>query len=196
MRGVEQIPWMYDALLWFGEHTGLASWRAWLVRGATGRVLDLGCGTGRNLPLYDREKHPLVIGFDPAREPLLRARRRAPGVPLVRARAEALPFKPGSFDTVVSGLVFCSIGDVPAAFREVRRVLAPGGALRMLEHVRSTTWYGRVQDFLQPAWTKVAGGCVPNRDTVGAVERAGFSIEPGQYRAHHNMRRLQARPPP
>src|SRR5215470_7653604 len=106
MRGVEHIPWAYDAICAFAEWRGLGRWRRWLVAGARGRTLDLGCGTGRNLPLYPPGVR--VIGLDPAWAPLRRARRRAPHVPLVMGSAEALPFRHGAFDTVVSGLVFCS----------------------------------------------------------------------------------------
>jgi SAM-dependent methyltransferase len=195
MRGIEQIPWAYDALLWLYEKAGLSRWRSWLVRGARGRVLDLGCGTGRNLPLYDRSAAPALIGFDPSLDSLRKARRRAPGVPLVQARAEALPFKSGAFDTVVSGLVFCSVDDVPRGLAEVERTLAAGGRLRMLEHVRSPGLGGRLQDLLQPAWTCLAGGCRPNRDTEAAVARAGFAIDPASRRAQGTMRRFEARPP-
>ena len=112
MRGVEQVPWLYDAGMVLLEKAGLGRWRSWLARGVRpGRVLDLGCGTGRNFPLYGSGVR--AIGLDPCRASLLKARRRAPGVPLVRARAEALPFRDGAFDAVVSALVFCSVGDVP-----------------------------------------------------------------------------------
>ena len=81
MRGLEQIPWLYDALCSVYERTGLARWRRWLVDGARGRALDVGCGTGRNLPLYGAAVR--VVGLDPAWDSLRRARRRAPRVPLV-----------------------------------------------------------------------------------------------------------------
>lgn len=192
MRGIEQIPWLYDAMLWVGEATGLRSWREKLAKGARGRVLDVGCGTGRNLPLFGPGAK--VIGLDPARESLLRAHRRAPGVPLVRASAEKLPFRDGAFDTVVSGLVFCSVPDPLRGLAEVKRVLAPGGQLRMLEHVRSQSPLGaRWQDFIQPLWTWVAGGCHPNRDTEANVRKAGFEIDPADHRAHKGMRRFSAR---
>lgn len=192
MRGLEQIPWLYDAMLWVGEATGLRSWREKLVSGASGRVLDVGCGTGRNLPLYSPGMK--VIGLDPARETLLKARRRAPGVPLVRGSAEKLPFRDGAFDAVVSGLVFCSVPDPLRGLAEVKRVLAPGGQLRMLEHVRSTGRLGaRWQDFIQPLWTWVSGGCRPNRDTEANVRKAGFEIDPADHRAHKTMRRFSAR---
>ncbi len=193
MRGIEQIPWLYDVGMALVEATGLRRWRAWLTGGvAGGRVLDIGCGTGRNLALFG--KGVRAIGVDPCPQSLRQARRRAPGVPLVRARAEALPFRDGAFDTVVSGLAFCSVGDVPRGLGEVRRVLKPGGALRMLEHVRSrrplAAW---VQARTQPAWTWFTGGCHPNRDTEAAVAAAGFVVDPEGYRARNEMRRFEAR---
>ncbi len=193
MRGVEQVPWLYDAAMVLLEKTGLGRWRSWLARGVRpGRVLDLGCGTGRSLPLFGPGAR--AIGVDPCRESLLAARRRAPGVPLVRARAEALPFRDHAFDTVVSGLVFCSVGDVPRGLAEVRRVLKPGGTLRMLEHVRSgsrlAAW---LQDVTQPAWTWATGGCHPNRRTEEAVAAAGFAVDPASCAAEGDMRRFEAR---
>jgi len=191
VRGFEQIPWLYDATLALAERTGLKRWREWLCEGTRARVLDLGCGTGRNLPLLP----PGSVGLDPALDPLRRARRRAPAARLVQARAEALPFRDASFDTVVSGLVFCSVDDPRRGLSEVRRVLRPAGTLRMLEHVRSERpWRARVQDLIQPAWTRVAGGCRPNRATERSVEGAGFGIDRDTYRARKNLRRFVARP--
>jgi ubiquinone/menaquinone biosynthesis C-methylase UbiE len=191
MRGVEQVPWIYDAICALAERGGLGRWRRWLVQGARGRTLDLGCGTGRNLPLLPSGTRAVAV--DPSRHCIRRARRRAPAVPVVIARAEALPFRDATFDTVLSGLVFCSVGDPARGLAEVRRVLRPGGELRMLEHVRATTpWHARVQDLIQPAWTWVAGGCHPNRDTERAVGWAGFLIE--DRRAQGTMRRFRARP--
>ena len=194
MRGIDQTPWAYDAMMAVSEWAGLARWRSWLVGGARGRTLEVGCGTGRNLPLYSPGVR--VVGVDPGWQNLLRARRRAPHVPLVRASAEALPFKDGVFDTVVAGLVFCSVPDPMKGLAEVKRVLVPqGGALRMLEHVRSTTVVGaRLQDLVQPAWTWIAGGCHPNRNTERNVEAAGFRIEEEGRRARNDLRRFQARP--
>lgn len=190
MRGVEQIPWLYDPFLWLMEHTGFGPWRRWLPAGARGRTLDLGTGTGRNLPLLPAGVSAVAV--DPYVWNLRRARRRAPGVPLVRARAEALPFRAGAFDTVLSGLVLCSVDDADTSLAEAKRVLRPGGALRLLEHVRADGLRGRLQDASQPAWTALAGGCRPNRDTEGAVGRAGFEVEPGSRRAAGVMRRLVA----
>lgn len=190
MRGLEQVPWLYDPFLWLAEHTGLGPWRRWLPSGAAGRTLDLGTGTGRNLPLLPAGAR--AVGVDPYVWNLRRARRRAPGVALVRARGEALPFKDGAFDVVLSGLVLCSVDDPAAALGELRRVLRPGGVLRLLEHVRADGLRGRLQDWVQPAWTAVAGGCRPNRDTEGEVRRAGFEVDGGSRRARGVMRRLVA----
>src|SRR5262249_59314881 len=104
MRGVEQIPWLYDACCALVERCGLGRWRQWLVEGAVGRTLDIGCGTGRNLPLVDA--HVRVIGLDPAHASLLAARRRAPGGPLVRGAAPALPFPHRAFATPLRRLAF------------------------------------------------------------------------------------------
>ena len=193
MRGIEQIPLFYDLMMAVAEATGFGRWRRALVRGARGRILDVGCGTGRNLPLYAKDAQ--VVGADIRVELLLAARKRAPDRPLLLASAEALPFRDHVFDTVVSGLVFCSVPDALTGLREVHRVLRPDGRLRMLEHVRSTHpamagW----QDVIQPAWTLISGGCHPNRDTEATVVAAGFEIEAAGRRSRRNVRLFAARP--
>jgi len=193
VRGVEQVPWLYDALCAVADRLGLARWRRWLAQGARGRTLEVGCGTGRNLTLYTPAAR--VVGLDPSLDALRRARRRAPRTPLVAATAGALPFRDRAFDTLVSSLVFCTVPDPAHGLSEARRVLAAGGQLRMLEHVRSTTpWKARWQDRLQPLWTRVSGGCHPNRDTEAAVAAARFLIDPGQRRARGHLRRFVAHP--
>ncbi len=192
MRGAEQIPWLYDPALALLERLGLGRWRRWLAAGARGRTLDLGCGTGRNLPLFPAET--LAVGVDPCPQSLARAHRRSPRALLVLARAEALPFKDGAFDTVVSGLVLCSVTDPPAAASEMLRVLAPRGTVRALEHVRSPLpWKARMQDWTQPAWTRFSGGCHPNRETERTLEAAGLAIDPSTRLARDTMRRFEAR---
>jgi ubiquinone/menaquinone biosynthesis C-methylase UbiE len=190
MRGLEQVPWIYDAMCAISEATGLRRWRQWLARGARGLTLDLGCGTGRNLALFPAEAR--IVGVDLAADSLRRARSREPRARLVRASAEALPFRKGTFDTVVGGLVLCSVDQADATIAEIHRVLRDDGELRLLEHVRSTKpWKARLQDLLQPAWTTLSGGCHPNRDTEAAVLGAGFDVS--ERRARNDMRRMALR---
>lgn len=194
MRGVEQIPWLYDVFLWLAERWGgLGGWRRWLVGGARGRVLDLGTGSGHNLALLPPGTRAVAV--DTCRQNLEAAARRGPGVALVRARAEQLPFRGGAFDTVLAGYVLCSVVDPPAALAEVARVLAPGGTIRILEHVRSRhPGWARFQEAVQPAWTRVTGGCHLERDTGAAVDRAGFRVRPGSRRERGVMLALEAEP--
>jgi ubiquinone/menaquinone biosynthesis C-methylase UbiE len=193
MRGVEQIAWAYDAFMTVVEWTGLGRWRQWLVHGASGATLEVGCGTGRNLPLYGDAHRVVALELD--RHVLKAARKRASRVPLVLGNAEDLPFRDGQFDTVVSGLVFCTVRDPHRGLAEVRRVIRADGQLRMMEHVRAASpWAARLQDLGQPAWTWIAGGCHPNRDTEANVEAAGFRIDRQTRLARKNMRRFVARP--
>jgi ubiquinone/menaquinone biosynthesis C-methylase UbiE len=191
MRGVEQIPWVYDAMCALMEWSGFDRWRAWLVKGATGRTLEVGSGTGRNLARYPQTS--ALIALEPSREALDASRARRGPALLVRGSAEALPFREGAFDTVVSSLVFCSVPRPEVGLAEIRRVLAPSGTLRMLEHVRSESRLGGWwDDTIQPLWTVVAGGCHPNRRTEHVVASSGFSIT--DRRARGSMRRFVATP--
>ena len=192
MRGVEQIPWLYDALIRL--FPGLSRWRCELLTRASGRVLEVGCGTGLGLRELAGQVDALY-GIDPARDSLQRSRRRAPDAGLAVAAAESLPFLDDSFDCVVSSLVFCSVGNPDRGLAEIRRVLRPDGRLLMLEHVQARNRVGaRILDALQPSWTLIAGGCHPNRQTERAVERAGFRIDPDSHRARGLMRLFIARP--
>jgi len=190
MRGVEQIPWLYD--LSMALMPGMQRWRRSLAALACGRVLEVGCGTGQMLPLYPDSVE--LLGLDPNRESLDRANRRAPAAGLMVGSAEHLPFTDALFDTVVSGLVFCSVPDPTRGLAEIRRVLKPDGRLLMLEHVHARSRPGRwLLDTLQPPWTWITGGCYPNRDTEKIVENAGFCIERAHYRAQGVIRHFVAR---
>ena len=135
----------------------------------------------------------MALELDPALLP--RARRRCPEARFVVGDAEALPFAEKAFDTVVSALVFCSVPRPEVGLRKIRRVLRADGSLRMMEHVRSEgPVVGRLQDALQPAWTRLSGGCHPNRDTEETVRQAGFELEPESRRAKKSMRRFSVRP--
>jgi len=190
MRGIEQIPWLYD--LSMAMMPGIRRWRRSLAELAQGRVLEVGCGTGQMLPLYPETVE--LFALEPNPDSLERARRRAPRAALSRALAEHLPFPDACFDTVASGLVFCSVPDPARGLAEIRRVLKPDGSLLMLEHVHARSRLGRwLLDTLQPPWTLLTGGCHPNRNTEQSVEDAGFCIERANYMARGVMRHFVAR---
>lgn len=168
-------PRLYDACVGALDRIGLGRLRDALSRDLTGEVLEVGVGTGRQL-LH----HPpgaRVTAVDPDAAAIRRAARRAPGVRLLVARAEALPFPDDAFDAVVFALVLCTVDDPPRALREARRVLRPGGRLRVLEHVRSPhPAIARAQAFANPVWGRLAGGCRLDRATRDSVIEAGFSV--------------------
>jgi ubiquinone/menaquinone biosynthesis C-methylase UbiE len=166
----------YDPFFWAFERAGLAKLRERLLREARGRVLEIGAGTGLNAKYYPEGLDELVFA-EP--EPTMAARlERRIGGPTVRAGAESLPFPDDSFDTVVSTLVLCTVDDLDASLREIRRVLTANGQLLLLEHVRGDdgSLLGRCQDRLQRPWRVFACGCNCNRRTVDAVARAGFDV--------------------
>ena len=150
-----------------------------LLTGACGAVLEIGGGTGANLAHYRDVDRVTIAEPDPFMRSRIRPKLQDARVPVEvsAAGAEALPFPDGSFDTVVSTLVLCSVPDQAAALDEVRRVLRPGGRLLFIEHVRAAGPMARWQDRLEPLWRRLFGGCHPNRDTVAAIEEAGFEIE-------------------
>ena len=164
--------WLYDLLMKSLGWLGLDRLRERLVRDARGRTLEIGSGTGLNLPYYGVGASPL-IALDVDRDGLLRARARSPRALFVQASVEALPFREATFDTVVSCLVFCSVPDPAAGLNEVHRVLSRSGEVRMLEHVRPAgRFLGWLADRLTPMWRYVAGGCHLNRRTVEALVAA------------------------
>jgi ubiquinone/menaquinone biosynthesis C-methylase UbiE len=167
----------YDRALAQTEAAGLADRRAALLAQARGRVLELGAGTGLNLAHYPAGLDELVL-TEPE-EPMLRLlRERAGGVAtVVAAPAERLPFDDAGFDTVVTTLTLCTVADLPAALAEVRRVLAPGGRLLFLEHVRSDEpRVARRQDLVAPLWRRLGHGCHCNRATLQAIEAASLEL--------------------
>ena len=168
--------WGYDLVVGVLERRGLSERRRALLSCASGRVLELGAGTGLNFPLY-----PPGIELT-AVEPDASMRRRALARAGGRARvlagdALSLGFPDASFDTVVFTLVLCSVPDVERALEEAVRVLAPGGRLVLLEHVRPSGLLGRAADWLTPVWKLCAGGCRLNRDPRPALERLGLAFE-------------------
>jgi SAM-dependent methyltransferase len=159
----------------------LAPYRRSALAAARGRVLEIGAGTGFNVPHYPDGVDEVVM-TEPGAGLLRRAERRAGEsgrrVASVQAFAEELPFEDDSFDTVVSTLVLCSVRDQDEALAEIRRVLKPGGELLFMEHVRAADEkLARWQDRLERPWGVIAMGCHPNRATLERIEAAGFEVE-------------------
>lgn len=172
------LPYLLDLTLRNREAARLR--RKWIPR-ARGKVLEIGIGSGLNLPFYSSEVER-VWGVDPSPELLQMARRRATDLPFaidfVQQSADAaLPLDSAAADTVVITWTLCTIGDPLAALREARRVMKPEAQLVFVEHGRSpdsgiSAW----QDRLTPVWKRLAGGCTLNRPIVELVTSAGFAV--------------------
>jgi ubiquinone/menaquinone biosynthesis C-methylase UbiE len=180
----------YDRVMAAPEKAVLRGHRRALLDRASGSVLEVGGGTGANLPFYGAGVEELVI-TEPEEPMARRLESKLSGHSLparvVRAPAEELPFAEESFDFVISTLVLCTVDDPARALAEIHRVLRPDGRLIFLEHVRSdepglALW----QDRLHGSWVRVGHGCHCNRPTLENIERAGFSIAELQ---HDRLRR-------
>ncbi|MGF1562400.1 MAG: class I SAM-dependent methyltransferase [Geminicoccaceae bacterium] len=165
------------------RHPDLKRLRARLVPQAQGRVLEIGIGSGHNLPLYGREVSH-VIGIDPSKPLLERARDQAQfargdsTIELIHGGAERMPVDSASIDTVVTTWSLCSVQDPRAVLGEAQRVLRPGGRLLFVEHGRSPdAAVQRWQDRLDPAWTRLASGCHINRPITLLIEQTGLKLQ-------------------
>ncbi len=159
----------------------LQPFRQRVIGQASGEVLEIGIGSGLNLPLYGDAVRS-VTGVEPSRELLKMAEQRKTEagvrVELLDASAEALPMEAGSFDTVVTTWTLCTIPDARLALQEARRVLRPGGRLLFVEHGRAPeAGVAKWQDRLDHVWGCMAGGCHLNRRIDALITDAGFDIE-------------------
>jgi len=168
----------YDRQMAKTEAAGLHAMRERLLAGASGDVLEIGGGTGLNLPCYGSDIRSLTI-TEPQPSMLRhlerRVREQRPSAMVLRAPAEDLPFDDDSFDVAVSTLVLCGVDDQPRALRELRRVLRPGGRLLFIEHLRSEDpAVARLQDRMN--WlNRLVVCCDCNRPTLGTIGQAGFT---------------------
>ncbi len=158
---------LYDPLTRLAERR-LRPHREWLCEGLSGRVLDLGCGTGAMFPRLCGQEFDLHA-VDPDPHMRRRAERRAAdlgcAIEIREGAGESLPYPDDYFDAVVVSLVLCSVSNPEESVAEIARVLKPGGECRFLEHVRAGGWQARIQERLTPCWQHVAGGCRLDRPT-------------------------------
>src|SRR4051794_8913301 len=171
---------MYDTVMKGTEEATFGAHRAALLRRVSGRVIEIGGGTGANLPHYGAgvTELPMTEPEEPmARRLEAKLSEFALPARVVRAPAEELPVEDGSFDYAVSTLVLCTVSDPQRALAEIRRVLKPGGQLLFLEHVRSDDpKLARWQARLQPLQYRLGHGCHCNRATLANIEGSGFEV--------------------
>src|SRR5579859_7963426 len=171
------LPTLLDLVM---RQRQMETYRRKVIPAARGRVLEIGIGSGLNLPLYGVGVDT-VIGLDPSERLLSMARRRAAKadapVELMQGSAAAIPLDGGSVDMVVMTWTLCSIPDPVAALGEMRRVLKPGGALLFVEHGLSPDpGVARWQHRLTPAWRHIAGGCHLDRKIDDLIRAAGLDV--------------------
>ncbi len=187
-RRYDRISAIYD----FFDRMGRPEWRRKIFDQTSGEVLEVGVGTGRNIPFYRPGTRVTAVDVSPkmlerakrrldAAQPATKATPPAPtptqvDVRLLLADAQALPFPDDSFDTVVDTFVFCSVPDPVAGLREVARVCRPDGRVIMLEHVRALGLAGSIMDRMNPLVVRVVGANI-NRRTVENVRLAGMTID-------------------
>lgn len=160
------------------DEEGFREYRQRLVAGLSGRMIEIGAGTGANFAHYPAAVES-VLAVEP--EPYLRAQATATAaarIQVIDGVAEQLPAGDGEFDAAVVSLALCSVKDPAKAIAEIHRVVRPGGSFRFLEHVRGEGGLVTVQRIADATlWPLFAGGCHTGRDTVAAVRSAGFTID-------------------
>jgi ubiquinone/menaquinone biosynthesis C-methylase UbiE len=178
-RAERRFAAWYDRINAVAERRWAGACRVRLVAELAGEVLDLGAGTGANLPYFRAASKVAAVEPSAAMREQLAKKVGEAHVPVdvVAAAGEELPFPDSSFDAVVCTLVLCTVQDPARALSEVRRVLKPDGTLVFLEHIRGTGLAARAQDMITPLIRHFGAGCHPNRDTLANLADAGFTLQ-------------------
>lgn len=158
------------------ELLALRALRAEAFGSVSGNVLEVGVGTGVNLPLYAGDAQVVAVDASRPMVEVAAGRRTGATTRAVEADVQHLPFADGAFDTVTGSLLFCSVADPERGLRELERVLVRGGQLRLVEHTRGDGLGAWLTDLFHPLWFAFNGVCHLNRETVETVARAGFRL--------------------
>lgn len=166
-------------------------WRKQIYEGLTGEILEVGVGTGRNIPFYPANAH--ITGIDFSENMLERAIKRLKeykaNAKLILMDAQEMDFPNNSFDAVVTTCVFCTVPDPLKGFSEIKRVIKPNGEIRMLEHMRSDQpIMGKMMDMINPLVVGAIGTNI-NRDTMNIIKEAGLVVK-DEYRIMGSMYRM------
>lgn len=186
------IAAVYDVAMAGVEQRSLGAWRRALLHDLHGHVVEIGAGTGANLPHYPRTLEHLILSEpDPHMHRRLRRKAEALGwgrAEILDSTVEELPLREGSVDAVVATLVLCSVPHLDRALLEIRRVLRPGGRFVFLEHVAAEHRPHRLrwQQRVEPVWKRLAGNCHLTRRTADAITASGFAITDLQRESMRN----------
>ncbi len=149
-----------------------------LFSSLSGTVLEIGAGTGANLPYYPDDINLIVLEPNPFMQAYLREKTEKlhKDMEIKTGVAEEIPYPDHTFDYVVSTLVLCSVDDLTSTLSEIKRVLKPGGTFYFIEHVAApdNTLLRTIQNAIAPGWRYLAEGCHPNRETGKELQKAGF----------------------
>lgn len=175
----------YNLFMYPLEKSVLHQFRKSSVTGSSGRVLEVGVGTGVNTRYMDKEKIDTLTAVDISiRKTTVKSlKKKFEEIQFFEGSVEELPFESSSFDTILFTLVFCSVQDPEKGLSEIKRVLKDSGKLIFIEHVRPNGHKMRkIADKANNYWNSMSNGCNINRETLKTIEEAGFTIKPGSYK--------------
>ena len=179
-KAYDVVADQYDKKIWFDQHIlGVARLRKNLLSKATGKILDVACGTGLNLPLFPTGSDITAVDLSPNMLEVARKNATEIGlnVNLAVMDAEHLEFADGSFDTVVSTLSTCTFPNPIKALQEIKRVCQPNGLILLLEHGHSNlSWLARFQDRNEYQHYQDHAGCRWNQDPLDLVQSSGIKV--------------------